>query len=88
MRWFGGGIVANLVLFVAGIFAVIQFVQADDMRVMMLWGAGVAFCFGAVTAVKIWYWLEMGRLALTRDIKRVELQVALLAQQLSGQQKV
>jgi hypothetical protein len=42
---------------------------------MVLYGGVSALCFGVVMAVKVWYWLEMTRLALTREIKRVELQV-------------
>lgn len=78
-----GGIVANLILFVLGVFAAVRFVQAADQRSMMLWGAGAALCFGGVTVIKIWYWLEMTRLALAREIKRVELQVAHVAQTLA-----
>jgi hypothetical protein len=77
-----GGAVATLVLFLAGIFCGVRFLQATDQRAMLLWGGGLLLCFGAVTALKIWYWLEMNRLALTRDIKRVELRVTQLAQAL------
>ncbi len=78
-----GGMIANLILFVVGIFAAVQFVREPDQRTMMLWGAGAALCFGGVTAIKIWYWLEMARLALVREIKRVELQLAHVAQTLA-----
>jgi uncharacterized membrane protein YciS (DUF1049 family) len=43
-------------------------------------------CFGAVTAIKIWYWLKMNRLAITREVKRLELQVAQIARKLAGSQ--
>ena len=49
---------------------------------MLIWGASAAFCFAVVTTIKIWYWMEMTRNALLRDIKRVELQIAQLAQRL------
>jgi len=78
-----GGVAANLWFLGVAIFAGVRFIQAGDQRTMILWGAVVAFCLGTVTAIKIWYWLEMARLALARDIKRVELQVALLSQQLT-----
>jgi hypothetical protein len=74
----GGGVV-NLVLFAAAIFSGLRLLQATEERAMILWGAAMLLSFGAVTAIKIWYWLEMGRLALTREIKRVELRVAQLA---------
>ena len=77
-----GGFVANLVFFVFGIFAVINFLQAPEVRDMVVWGAAAGFCFAVVATIKIWYWLEMMRHALVRDIKRVELQIAQLAQRL------
>jgi hypothetical protein len=35
-----------------------------------------------VTAIKVWYWLEMMRLAIMRDVKRLELQVSRLAERI------
>ena len=78
-----GGAVLNLVFFIVGIVSAVRFVQADDQRAMILWGAAMLLCFGTVTAIKIWYWLEMNRLAITREVKRVELRVAQLAQKLT-----
>ena len=81
-----GGAVMNLVLFAAGCVSGVRFVRADDQRGMLLWGAAMLLCFGAVTAIKIWYWLEMNRLAVTREVKRVELQVVQIARQLQERQ--
>ncbi|NIR42696.1 MAG: hypothetical protein GWN99_02375 [Gemmatimonadetes bacterium] len=78
-----GGAVVNLMIFAAGVFAAVQFVAADDPRSMILWGGVTLLCFGAVSAIKIWYWLEMNRLAIIREVKRVELQVVQLAEKLS-----
>ena len=83
-----GGMVVTLAFFGAGIFGAVQFVRAIELREMMLWGAATAFCFGAVTASKIWYWLEMTRHALVRDVKRLELQIVQLAQRLSDREGV
>ena len=77
------GIFANLAFFVAGIVGGVRFVQADDLRAMMLWGAMTILCFGLVISIKIWYWLEMNRLSITREVKRVELHVVQLAQKLA-----
>ena len=74
-----GGAVANLALFVAGVLAAVNFVRADELPTMARWGGVAALCFAGVLAVKIWYWIEMTRLALSREIKRVELQVVQLA---------
>ena len=77
------GAVMNLMVFAAGIVAGVRFIRADDERVMLLWGAAMLLCFGAVATIKIWYWLEMNRLAITREVKHVELHVVRLAQELA-----
>lgn len=78
-----GGAVVNVVFFGATVLSGIRFLRADDLRVLLFWGFVMLLCFGAVTAIKIWYWMEMNRLAVTREIKRVELHVVQLAKRLS-----
>jgi hypothetical protein len=75
-----GGSLAGLVFFVGGIYAAVQFLQEADIRQMILWGAATAFCFAVVTSIKIWYWLEMARHSLVRELKRVELHIVQMAQ--------
>lgn len=79
-----GGAVVNLLLFVAAVFSAIQFVAAADVRGMLRWGAATFLCFGLVTAIKVWYWLEMARLSITRDVKRLELRVSRLVDRLGA----
>ena len=79
-----GGVVANLLLIAAAIVAAGRFLEAADQRTMLIWAGAVAFCALAITAIKIWWWIEMARIALARDLRRVELQVALLSQRLEG----
>jgi predicted transcriptional regulator len=76
------GVVANIALFVIGVGAAIAFANAEDVRTMLLYAAASALSFAVVLAVKIWYWLEMTRLALTREVKRVELQVVQLSRRM------
>ena len=75
------GVVLNLVFFAIGIGAAVAFTNAQDTRTMLLYGGASALSFAFVFMVKIWYWLEMSRLSLIREIKRVELQVARVSQQ-------
>ena len=80
------GVVVNLVLFVVCVGAAVAFANAQDLRAMAFYGGTSALCFGAVLAIKVWYWLEMMRLALTREIKRVELQLAQMDRRMRGQE--
>jgi len=79
-----GGAVVNLLLLGAGVFSAVRFFGAEEPRGMLLWGGGTLLSFGAVTAIKVWYWLEMVRLSLTREVKRLELQVSRLAEKIDG----
>jgi len=78
------GVVVNLVLLVIGVGAAVAFAHAEDIRTMMLYAGTSALSFGGVLAVKIWYWLEMNRLALTRELKRLELQIVWLSRRTRG----
>jgi hypothetical protein len=78
------GVMATLVLLVIGVSAAVAFANAEDLRTMMLYAGTSAVCFGGLLAIKIWYWLEMMRLAVTRELKRVELQVAHLGRRTGG----
>ena len=80
------GVVINVVLFVIGVGAAFAFAGAQDLRAMALYGGTSALCFGLVLAIKVWYWLEMMRLALTREIKRVELQLAQMDRRIRSQE--
>ena len=78
-----GGFAAALVLFVLGILSAIRFLHAPELHEIMVWGAATALCFGAVTAIKIWYWLEIARHSLVRETKLLQLQVARLARKVA-----
>jgi hypothetical protein len=72
------GVVVNISLFATGVGAAVAFVNAQDVRTMLLYAGATALSFAVVLAVKVWYWLEMTRLAVTRELKRVELQIVQL----------
>ena len=47
---------------------------------MIGWATGFLSLFLWVVMMKIWFWLELLRNSVTREVKRLELQVALLNQ--------
>lgn len=49
---------------------------------ILRWGAGFFVGFLAAQGGKTWYWMQHERLALIREVKRVELLVAQLALEL------
>lgn len=84
-----GGLVmltfCSLLVFLAGaIWTAVGLVRAEAPREMILWASGLMYCLIIILGMKIWYWMELGKNALKRELKRVELQVAVLATRLDG----
>lgn len=84
-RWLNlAGWIAGFGVFAGGALAGLRFVQATDLRQMLLWGALVGLATGGLVMIKVWFWMELHRNATMREIKRLELQVARLAARLPG----
>ena len=83
LRWFNiAGWIAGLVLFGAASVSAWRFVQARELDDMLRWGAASALAFGGLALIKVWFWLELQKNAIVREVKRLEVQVASLAAQL------
>lgn len=63
------------------IVSIIFFFRAESVREMIAWAGGFGLGLTAVTSGKIWYWMQLHRNAVLREVKRVELQIARLASQ-------
>lgn len=70
---------AAIALFVASCGLVWQFVHATQTREMLLWGAASALTLSGLGMVKLWFWAEMQKNSILRELKRLEFQVASLA---------
>ena len=66
----------------AAIYCGVRFFMTSDVPDMLRWGAGFFFTAFVALNAKNWYWMQMERIAMTREIKRVELLVAHLAAEL------
>ena len=82
--WWAGAMFLFMILlfFVLSIVCAVQFLGTDDPVAMLRWGAGFFLCVVAVIGGKQWYWIQLQQIAVTREIKRVELLVAHLSEQL------
>ena len=76
------GAVVMLIFVILSIFSIWQFYQATEMKPLIGWSLAVMFCATTVAMMKIWYWILINQYDSTREIKRLELQVARLAQSL------
>lgn len=62
------------------VFAAVQMFRAPELRETVLWSVGVSFGSLAVAMLKMWFWMQMEKYTLIREIKRLEVQVARLAE--------
>lgn len=76
------GVVVMVIFVGLGFYSGWQFYQATELKTLLGWSLAVMFCVTTVGMMKIWYWMLINRYDATREIKRLELQVARLAQQL------
>ena len=67
-----------------GVLSVIRFFRAEEFRDMVMWAAASAFFLSGVSMMKVWYWMELNKNSVTREIKRLELQIARLAGRLNA----
>lgn len=74
----------TLVFLVLGVLSVVRFFRAEDVHDTVMWAAASAFFLSGVTMMKVWYWMELNKNAVTREIKRLELQIARLAGRIKG----
>jgi len=77
-------VVVSLVFMGVSIYCIVRFFQADSTKMMIAWAIGFMWASMAVAAMKIWYWMEMQRHQITREIKRVEIEIAALARRMGG----
>jgi hypothetical protein len=79
MRWLVAmGYLATLAFLLLAAVAAVQFFRAASTQAMVGWAVGFGLCLSAIGMMKIWYWMELNRIAVMREMKRFELQLARL----------
>ncbi|MEP1447993.1 MAG: DUF6768 family protein [Paraglaciecola sp.] len=75
-------VVVTLQLIFAGIafYCAYQLVNESEIGIKINWLAGTLSAVMAFAIARLWFFMELNRLSIIREIKRVELQVSLLAE--------
>jgi len=73
------------ILAAIGVYCAVQFFASEETRELIMWAVCFGFCLVAIITLKMWFWLEIQKNAVLREVKRVELQVARLHQLLFAQ---
>ena len=77
-------LIAAVVVGIAGVYAAWQFALSTELRPLFYWGAGAAFCLVVLAVVRILFFMQLNTNRVLRELKRLELQVALLAARTNG----
>lgn len=72
--------ILRIVCLVGAISFTVQFFQTEDLKDAMAWGGGAMICFLSMVFLKMWYWQEMGRCSILREVKVLKWQVAKLSE--------
>jgi len=60
------------------------FFQTESTRAMIAYATAFVWGLIWIVMIKIWFWLEISRNSLTREIKRLELQLAHLSRRVAA----
>jgi len=71
--------IITFAMFGGFVYCVWNLLQTEDVRATLLWSTGALVTALAVAMLKLYFWMEMQKNVMLREVKRLELQVARLA---------
>jgi hypothetical protein len=74
--------VSTTAFWVFAVVSAVCFFRAEGVREMIAWAGGFGLGLSAVIAGRIFFWTELHKNAIVREVRRVELQIARLASRL------
>jgi uncharacterized membrane protein YciS (DUF1049 family) len=73
------------IIFIAGsVYTGVQFFKTDQTRYQIMYAALFICCFVGTGLMKVFAWVMVNKHSLKREIKRLELAIAELAQTVEG----
>ena len=71
--------IVTFAMFGVFLYCLSQMFAAADTRVVVQWSVGAVISMLAVAMLKMYFWMEMNKNVVLREVKRLELQIARLA---------
>jgi len=79
-RWWNFyGLILTFIFMGLAIWCAVRFVDAQEMKALIGWAAGFLVSVQSVGLIKIWFWMEMNKNSVLREVKRLELQTLRLS---------
>jgi cytochrome b561 len=77
-------LIAAIVVGVVGVYSGWQFAMSEALRPLFYWGAGTGFCLVVLAVIRVVFFMQINTNRILREIKRLELQIAMLATRKGG----
>ncbi len=75
----------QLTMFGFAVYFIYRFFTTEDLKQMIQFGATSFFFLLSSTMMKLFHWMQMDKNAIIRELKRVELQLSVLASRLKSE---
>lgn len=75
--------IMTLIFFGLFIYCIVQFFNVEATKHLLKWGLGSILFLLCVSILKIFAWMQMDKNAITREIKRLEIQISSLSGRMS-----
>lgn len=72
----------NLIFLGLFIYCCIQFFKVDETQALIKWSVGGFLCWSFMAFIKLYIWMQMDKNDMLRELKRLELQLSILAHKL------
>lgn len=80
--------VIQFIVFGLAIYCLIQFLETEDLREMILWGTGMFVGLMMQSMLKLFHWMQMDKNSILRELKKVEFQIGVLASKLNERNRL
>jgi len=73
----------QVIFTILAVYFTYKFFTVEGIETMLRYGGGMFISVLFMQIVKLWHWMQMDKNAITREIKRLEFQVAVLMEKVS-----
>lgn len=68
----------HLIVVILMVYCIVEFFKAEATKELIMWASGVFLCMIFGSMIKLYIWMQMDKNDILRELKRLELQLAVL----------
>ncbi|MFG0256956.1 MAG: DUF6768 family protein [Phycisphaerales bacterium JB043] len=66
------------------IWGFVEFFSTQDVTSRLAWGLMIILPWSGISLLKMWYYMQLDKYSIMREVKRLELQIAMMRKQLKS----